>query len=137
MAGGVDEVEHIGGFLVFIGHGDRGGLDGDAALPFEVHGIKELLLGLTGGDGSGQLHEAVGQGALAMIDMGDDGEVSDVFGFYHNIISSLPISGQRGDPHAIINHTCCLSSYYRLRDFTMDKAQGLEKPHFLPNRNVI
>ena len=86
MAGSVDEVEHVWGLLGLVDHGDGRGLDGDATLPFEVHGIEQLLLRLTGGDGSGQLHEPVGQGALAMIDMGDDGEVSDVVGFYHNTI---------------------------------------------------
>ncbi len=87
MAWGVDEVEHVWAILELVRHGDDGGFDGDASLSFEVHGIKELILRLAGGDGAGQLHETVGQGALAVIDMGDDGEVSDVVGFYHTIIS--------------------------------------------------
>jgi len=31
------------------------------------------------GDGLGVLHEAIGQGRFAMIDMGDDGEVTGEF----------------------------------------------------------
>ena len=98
MAWGVDEVEHVWLFLGLVDHGDGRGLDSDAPLPFEIHGIEELLFRLTGGDGASQLHEAVGQGALAVIDMGDDGEVSDVVGIHIIIVSVLSASGQRVTP---------------------------------------
>jgi hypothetical protein len=62
--------------------GDGGGLDGDAALALEVHGVEELLLGLAVGDGVGVLEQAVGEGGLAVVDVGDDGEVSDLQGWY-------------------------------------------------------
>ena len=79
MAGGVDEVELVG-FAVVGGvhHADGVGFDGDATLSFEVHGVEDLGLHFTGRDGAGELEEAVGEGGLAMIDVGDDGEVADV-----------------------------------------------------------
>ena len=79
VAGGVDQVEDI----VFprealVGQADGLGLDGDAPLPLEVHGVQDLLLELPGGQGPGQLDEPVGQGRFAVVDVGDDGEVPDV-----------------------------------------------------------
>ena len=60
VARGVHEVERV--FLTILGpvlHGDRVGLDGDAALPLEVHGIEHLLLLVAVGDGIGHLKEAI------------------------------------------------------------------------------
>ena len=66
-------------------HADCVGLDGDAALPFEVHGIEDLLLHLTGGERTGQLKQTVRKRGFAMIDVGDNGEVPDVGGV-HGVI---------------------------------------------------
>jgi len=66
-------------------HADGVGLDGDAALAFEVHGVEDLLLHLAGGERAGQLEEAVGERGFAMIDVRDDGEVTDVGGV-HGVI---------------------------------------------------
>jgi hypothetical protein len=57
------------------------GLDGDAALALDVHGIEHLLLAchLARVEPAGHLDEAVGKRRLPVVDMGDDGEVADVF----------------------------------------------------------
>ena len=80
VARGVEEVEAVG-FPVFgrISQGDGVGFDGDALFALQVHGIEVLGLGLALGDGLTGLHEAVGQGRLAMIDVGDDGEIAGEF----------------------------------------------------------
>src|SRR5205807_5133933 len=54
------------------------GLDSNAALCFEVHGIEQLVFHLASGDGAGAMEEAIGKGGLPMIDMGDDAEIPNV-----------------------------------------------------------
>jgi hypothetical protein len=58
------------------GHGL--GLDRDAALAFEVHGVEDLRHHLPRRECPGQLEQAVGQRRLAVVDVGDDAEVADV-----------------------------------------------------------
>ena len=84
VAGGVDEVEDVG--LAVVGRvleADGLGLDGDAALALDVHGVEELLLHVAVGDGAGRLDQPVGERGLAVVDVGDDGEVADVRGVGH------------------------------------------------------
>ena len=55
------------------------GLDGDAPLLLVLPGVGGAgLAGLGGGDDTGLGQERVGQGGLAVIDVGDDGHVPDV-----------------------------------------------------------
>ena len=77
MPGGIDDVDGVvapvdGGVL---------GLDGDAFLALEVHGVHgalgEFLMGL---DGAAGLEEFVHEGGLAVVDVGDDGDVADLLG---------------------------------------------------------
>ncbi len=78
VAGRVDEVE---GVFEPVGGGeldaDGVGLDGDAALALDVHRVEHLLLHVAQRDGVRLLDEPVGEGGLAVVDMGDDGEVAD------------------------------------------------------------
>ena len=79
MAGRVDEVEDV--VLAILGaviqaHGL--GLDGDAALALDVHRIEHLLLHVAQLEPAGLLDQAVGKRRLAVVDMGDDGEIADV-----------------------------------------------------------
>ena len=78
MSGGVDEVEFIG-FAVarIVLHPDRVGLDGDAPLPFQIHAVQQLVLQVPRGHRAGDLEKPVRQGGLAVVDMGDDAEISD------------------------------------------------------------
>ena len=78
MARRVDQVQLVE--LAVLGavieaHGLR--LDGDAALALDVHGIEHLLLHLPRGQAAAELDQPVCQRRLAVIDMGDDGEVTD------------------------------------------------------------
>ena len=79
VAGRVHEVEDIGLAVlgpVFEPHRLR--LDGDAALALDVHGIEHLLDHVALRHRPGLLDEPVGERRLAMVDMGDDREVSDI-----------------------------------------------------------
>jgi hypothetical protein len=53
-------------------------LDGDAALALDVHRVEHLGLHLAVGQAAAALDQAVGQRALAVVDVGNDGEVADV-----------------------------------------------------------
>ena len=78
MAGRVDHVQLVGlavAGLVAQRHALR--LDRDAALALQVHGVEHLLLHLAGFQAAAQLDEAVGQRGLAVIDVRDDGKVTD------------------------------------------------------------
>ena len=79
MAGSVDEVELVLLALIIIEHLDRMALDRDALLLLEVHVVEDLVLHVTGAEGAGELQQAVGERALAVVNMGYDAEVSDVF----------------------------------------------------------
>ena len=79
MAGRVHQIEDIGLAvlgLVVQAHGL--GLDGDAALALDIHGIEHLVLHLAVGQPARDLDQPVGQGRFAMVDMGDDGEIADM-----------------------------------------------------------
>ena len=81
MPRGVHEVE----FVDFTGlglvlHRDRMRFDGDAALAFEVHGVEHLILLLADLDGAGVFEEAVGEGGLAVVDVGNDAEITSIGG---------------------------------------------------------
>ena len=52
-------------------------LDGNPALPFEVHGVEDLVAELPIFDRPAALDEAVGERRLAVVDVGDDAEVAE------------------------------------------------------------
>ena len=84
MARGVDEIQLIGlavAGLVAQGHALR--LDGDAAFALQIHGIQHLFRHLAILQPAAELDEAIGQRRFAVIDMGDDGEITDVFHIGH------------------------------------------------------
>ena len=80
MARCVGEVELI--MLAILGsvfHRDGMGLDGDAALALEVHGVEHLLLGLALLDRSCDLQKAIGKSRFTVVDVSDDAKVARVF----------------------------------------------------------
>jgi hypothetical protein len=94
VSGGVDEVDQEVAFFVLEVfdvlladvevHGDGGGLDGDTTGDFIGTGVEET--GVTGGfllDDTGGGDEGVGEGGLAVIDVGNDGHVADLGGVVH------------------------------------------------------
>ena len=79
VAGGVDEVELVHDAVIgLVVEADGVGFDGDAAFTFEVHGVEDLGHHFAFGEGSGEFEEAVGEGGLAVVDVGDDGEIAYV-----------------------------------------------------------
>ena len=78
MAGRIDQVKHM--LLALEGelHLDRVTLDRDTALTFQVHVVENLRLQILFGDGLGELQESIRQGALTVVDMGDDAKIADV-----------------------------------------------------------
>jgi hypothetical protein len=75
VARGVDQV-HLVGLAVGgrVGHPNGGGLDRDATLTLEIHAVQVLLPHVPVRDGLGELQQAVGERALAVIDVCDDGD---------------------------------------------------------------
>ena len=73
VAGGVDQVDDV----ALVLEPDVLGLDGDAPLPLDVHRVEVLGPHLPGVDGAAVLQDAVGQGRLPMVDVGDHADVAD------------------------------------------------------------
>ena len=69
----VDQVDGV----VLPAHPYVLGLDGDAPLPLDVHRVQVLLAHVPGVDRAGQLQDAIGQGGLAVVDVGHDAQVPD------------------------------------------------------------
>ena len=79
VPGRVDQVELVGPpVLRGVGQADGVGLDRDAALALEVHGVEDLVAELPRLHRPAALDEAVGERRLAVVDVGDDAEVPDV-----------------------------------------------------------
>jgi len=78
VAGGVDEVEDVVLAIAGVERQAHGlALDGDAALALDVHPVEVLRAHLPGVHDAGDLQHPVGQGRLAVVDVGDDAEVPD------------------------------------------------------------
>ena len=79
VAGRVDQVELVRlTVLRRVAQRHGLGLDGDAALALEIHRIEHLRLHLAVGEAAAELDDAVSERRLAVIDVGDDGEIADV-----------------------------------------------------------
>ena len=79
VAGGVHQVQLVGLTVACgVAEADGLGLDGDPALALNVHVIKDLLAHLAVRQPAGGLDQPVGEGRLAMVDVGDNAEVADV-----------------------------------------------------------
>ena len=78
VSGGVDEVQNVlGAVLVGVGNAHGLRLDGDASFAFQIHFVEVLVAGFAGAHHAGVFQNAVGKGGLAVIDMGDDAEITD------------------------------------------------------------
>ena len=78
MTGGINEVEGVG-FAVpgLVLHVDGLGFDGDAAFPLQLHGVKNLLGHLALLEHAGHLQDAIRQGGLAVVNVGNDAEIAN------------------------------------------------------------
>ena len=79
VARSIDQVENV--FLPLVGvlHLDCMALDGDALLFLEVHVIQHLVLHFPGAQSLCQFNEPVGKCTLAVVNVGDNAEVPDIF----------------------------------------------------------
>ena len=95
MARGVDEVQGVV-FTVFgpIGEGNGLALDGDAALPFNIHIVQNLVLKVSFIADSGELNQPVGQGRFPVINVSDNAEVSNIF--HNSVLKKALHSGSEG-----------------------------------------
>lgn len=79
MAGSIDQVQDVMlAVLCIIFEPDGVGLDRDAALALDIHRVEDLLLHFAHLERAGHLDETVGKRRLSMVDMGDDGKVTDM-----------------------------------------------------------
>ena len=97
---GVNQVQHVVlAVLAAVLHLDGVALDGDASLALQIHVVQRLLLQFAVGNGSRGLEEPIGQGALPVVDVGDDAEVADVLHGSKFRRSHVPKDGSRHRMH--------------------------------------
>jgi hypothetical protein len=78
MTGRIDEIQLIG--LPITGpilQSYALGFDRNAAFPFQIHGIQHLFGHFPLAQAAANLDETVGQSGFAVIDMGNDGKITD------------------------------------------------------------
>jgi len=79
MARGVDQIQLVN--LTIFGLVLKRcslGLDGYPTFLFDVHRIEHLRSHLALSESATALYQAISQGGFAVVDMGNDGEISDV-----------------------------------------------------------
>jgi len=54
------------------------GFDGDAALALQIHGVEHLLMHFTSRKRTGKFEQTIGERGFPVIDVRDNGEISDV-----------------------------------------------------------
>lgn len=90
MPGGVDKVELIArAVLGIVVQGDTLCLDGNAAFFFDVQAIQNLICHFAITEPTTQLDETISQRGFTMIDMGDNGEISNVAQIGHELDDSV------------------------------------------------
>ncbi len=103
VPGRVDQVEDVVLAVArMVVEPDRLGLDGDAALALDIHGIEHLLAPqhLAIREAAGALNEPVRKRRLAVIDVGDDGEIADIFDGLRRHGPHVAMPGPRWKPEA-------------------------------------
>ena len=79
MSRGVDQVEVVDLAVArLVTQGCSLRLDGDAALALDIHRIKDLRLHLAVRKAAAEVDDAIGQRRFAVVDMGNDGKITDV-----------------------------------------------------------
>jgi hypothetical protein len=59
------------------------GFDGNAPFTFQIHGIQDLLGHFPIRQATAQLNEAVGNGGFAVVNVGDNGKISNKLHIRH------------------------------------------------------
>ena len=78
MAGRIDQVEDIFFTAADIFHLDGMALDGNTFFFLQIHGVEHLVFHFPLVERMRALEHAVGEGALAVVNVGDDAEVADI-----------------------------------------------------------
>ena len=80
MSRRVDQIQNICfPILGTIGQGYGVAFDGDAAFPFYIHIVQHLILKISFIADTGKLDQPVGQSGLAVIDMGNNTKIPNIF----------------------------------------------------------
>ena len=90
MARSIDKVQHI--FLPITGliHAAHGlSLDSNTTLPLQIHGVQNLLLHFPFAQCTSIFYQSVSQRRFAMIYMGNNRKVADIFFNHRNALSSF------------------------------------------------
>ena len=85
-----------------VGQGDGIAFDGNAAFPLNVHIVQNLILKISFVADAGELNQTVGKRGFAVVNMGNDAEVSDIF---HNAVLKKALQSFWGAFFLIINLT--------------------------------
>ena len=97
MTGRIDQVELIGlTILGLVRERHALGLDRDPTLTLDIHRIENLRRHFPFGQSATGLNESVRQRRLAVIDVRDDREISNIVLFSHN--QSLSFSARNCEP---------------------------------------
>ena len=92
MPGRVDQIHLVGLSVIrLVFHAHRAGLDRDAALAFKIHIIQQLFLHLALGYGFALLQQTVGQRRFAVVNVRNNGKISDLLAIFHTE-SSLSVT---------------------------------------------
>jgi hypothetical protein len=73
----IDQVQFVLLAVVRVVHGDGAGLDRDAALSLDRHVVEHLLFRFALAHRAGDLHQPIGEGALAVVDVSDDRKIAN------------------------------------------------------------
>ena len=83
VAGSIDQIELVEHAVIgAVVEADRVSFDGDAALAFQIHGVKDLLHHFALRKCAGDFEQAVGKGTLAVVDVRNDREIPDEFAIH-------------------------------------------------------
>lgn len=74
VAGSVNQIE----FVALPMHLDGGEFNSDALFAFQIHRIQKLGFHFARRNGAGKFHHTVGDGRLAVVNVGDDTKITDV-----------------------------------------------------------
>ena len=83
MTGSINEVECVS-YAVnrFVVEPDGVGFDRDSAFAFEVHVVEDLVFHIAFADSASEFEQPIGQRRLAVIDVRNDGEITNTRGVH-------------------------------------------------------
>lgn len=96
MSGGINQVKCTA-FTIAAGIGQAYALalDGDTPFPLNIHGVQHLIAEMPLVYQAGVFNEAIRQGGFAMVNVGNNTEVSDM---NHGSLSLVAGKGNGGSP---------------------------------------